>query len=191
MRLLRVGGVGLLLMLCLSASQQARAQAWIRDPGHAYVKLGYRLIRATSIYGPDGNTRPVGDGYRQHALGFYGELGVVERWLSLSLDGDLFRRSVLVNQGATAGLGDLRLGAYTGLLTAPFRLALGVQLGLPTGDPSPSAGRVQDEFVARTLPTGDGEWDVAVRLHAGHSFGGGPRMGHPVTSGRAAPMFWL
>ncbi|MCA9575903.1 MAG: hypothetical protein KC668_10735 [Myxococcales bacterium] len=170
--------LAVLITALLAASPSARAQAWIREPGHAYAKLGYRLIRASSLYGPDGQRRPVGDGYRQHALGFYTEVGVVPRWLALSLDGDLFRRSVLVQQGATAGLGDLRIGAYTGLLTAPFRLALGVQVGLPTGDPSPSAGAgasVEDQFVARALPTGDGELDVALRVYAGHSFHGGRR----------------
>ena len=165
----------LLAMFAALAPETASAQ-WIRDPGHAYVKLGYRVIRADSIYAPDGSTQRVGDGYRQHALGVYGEVGIIRHRLALSLDGDLFRRSVLVNQGQTSGLGDLRLGALIGLLRAPFHLGLALHLGIPTGDAQPQAGpgaSSSDQLVARSLPTGDGEWDVALRVNAGHGFSGG------------------
>ena len=153
------------------------AQAWTRDQGSVYVQLSHRYIRADSFYAPDGNTRPLTDGdYVQHVLGIYGEVGVVDRWLTLSLEGELLRSNALKTQGRVLGLGDIRVGAWTGLLTSPFRLAFGVLAGLPTGDDNPSAGAGADptsQAVARSLPTGDGEYDVHFRLAIGHSFGGG------------------
>lgn len=154
----------------LSDAGDAKAQAWIRDPGSAFVQLNYRLIRSERIYGPNGSindTRP----YRQHAVGLYAETGVVNRWLMLTVDGELFRRNVLPEQGAVSGLGDLGIGAWTGILEAPFRLSFGVHVGIPTGDVDPDAPEGGPQNVADVLPTGDGEVDVALRLAAGHGFG--------------------
>lgn len=163
--------LALALVAFMSApSSTADAQAWIRDPGHSYAQLSYRLIRADKLYGPRGDIVDINP-YRQHAIGFYGEVGVVERWLMINAGGDLLRRSVLVDQGATTGLGDLRIGAWTGLVTRPFRLSFGVEVGLPTGDPAPRASSPETQPVADVLPTGDGEWDVHLRLAAGHGFG--------------------
>lgn len=179
----------------------ADAQAWIRPPGGVYAKLSYRLIVADSFYTPDGSTRGLGAQYRQHAIGLYAEAGVIERWLSLSVDGDIFRRSSLEGLAATQGLGDLRIGAYTGLVEVPFRLALGVHLGIPTGDDRPTTGYViappippdeldqaELEQTVNSLPTGDGEWDVAIRLYLGHAFSGGEH--YPFHHYVAADLGW-
>ena len=173
----RVAGVLALALVggALMSPASADAQAWIRSPGHVYGKLAYRLIRADSIYAPNGNVIGAAP-YRQHAIGFYAEAGIIARWLMISLDGDLYRRALIEDLGGTQGLGDMRLGLYTGLLEVPFRLAFGVQFGLPTGDPSPSSGiDAISDGNARTLPTGDGEFDVALRLYAGHGFSGSER----------------
>lgn len=159
-----------LALASLSAPTTTHAQAWIRDPGHTYAQLSYRVIRADRLYAPSGDVIDIRP-YRQHALGFYGELGVVDRWLMVNASGDLWRRQVLVDQGATSGLGDLRVGLWSGLVEAPFRLALGLEVGLPTGDPAPRVGDSDDvgaQAIADVLPTGDGEVDVHVRLAAGH-----------------------
>ena len=159
-----------LIALSFASPTATHAQAWIRDPGHTYAQLSYRLIRADRLYSPSGDAIDIRP-YRQHALGFYGEVGVVDRWLMVNASGDLWRRQVLVEQGATSGLGDLRVGLWSGLLEAPFRLALGLEVGLPTGDPAPRVGDSNDpgaQAIADVLPTGDGEVDVHVRLAAGH-----------------------
>ena len=156
-------------ILVSGVSVEASAQAWIRDPGSVYAKLGYRVIRAERLYGVDGETVPI-ERYRQHTVEFHGEAGVVDRWLMLTAGGELLRRNVLVDQGAVTGLGDLRVGAWTGLVEAPFRLALGVRVGLPTGDPDPDASDGAD-VIADALPTGDGEVDVGLHLAVGHGFG--------------------
>ncbi|HJL18825.1 MAG TPA: hypothetical protein RMH99_24395 [Sandaracinaceae bacterium LLY-WYZ-13_1] len=158
-------------VLCLPAST-GEAQAWTRDAGDGYVNLSYRYLGADSFYGNDG-ARVGSTPFRQHAIGLYGEVGVVDRWLMLTLGGDPMRRNELVDLGATTGLSDLSVGAWTGLLVEPFRLAFGVTVGLPTGDPSPDAGPGADtvaQLTARTLPTGDGETDVTLQVAAGHGF---------------------
>jgi len=162
----------LVAALVFFAASEASAQ-WIRDPGSVFVQTSYRLIRAENLYAPDGSVTEIRP-YRQHTLAFYAEAGVVDRWLMLTADGELFRRSVLVDQGAVSGLGDLRIGAWTGLVEKPFRLAFGVHVGLPTGDPDPDAGSSADpasQVIADVLPTGDGEVDLTLRLAAGHGFG--------------------
>jgi hypothetical protein len=164
--------LALAALALVSTSNRAHAQAWIRDPGHTYAQLSYRVIRADRLYSPSGDVIDIRP-YRQHAIGFYGEVGVLDRWLMVNASGDLLRRQVLVDQGATTGLGDLRLGLWSGLLEAPFRLALGVEVGLPTGDPAPrvDSDDAATQAIADVLPTGDGEVDVHVRLAAGHGFG--------------------
>lgn len=77
--------------------------------------------------------------------------------------------------GATQGVGDLRLGLWSGLVTAPFRLTAGLLVGVPLGDSMPSAGAGADpdaELIANSQPTGDGEVDFEPTLVLGHSFGG-------------------
>lgn len=160
-------------MLVLAPSA-ADAQAWTRQQGAGFAALSYRRIASDSLYTPDGEKRPLASTYTQHNVGLYGEVGLVDRWLTASVDSELFRYSALEGQGATYGLGDLRLSAFSGVLVAPFRLAVGLQLGVPTGDPTPDApgGDPDSQAVARLLPTGDGEWDVSAKVVFGHSFGG-------------------
>lgn len=156
----------------LSPAGHAEAQPWIRPAGDAYVNVNYRYLTANQFFTSDGDRVPSAD-FRQHALGLYGELGVVDRWLMLTVDGDLFRRNVLPGQGAITGLGDIRLGAWTGILELPVRLSAGVLVGLPTGDSAPSAGPNADpiaQITARSLPTGDGETDVTLATAIGHGF---------------------
>src|SRR4030095_7419877 len=95
-----------ILGLIFATPSLAIAQAWIRNPGHAYANLYYRFIAADQFYGPDGKRTGIAD-YRQHSLGFYTELGVIEQRLMLTLDGELFRKNVLVDQGTTYGVGDI------------------------------------------------------------------------------------
>jgi len=110
-------------------------------------------------------------------VNFYGEFGVIKRWLTLTLDAQLARINQLENQGRTQGLGDWNFGVWTGLIVKPVRLAFAATLGIPLGDSVPSAGPGADDFaraIARSLPTGDGEWDVDLRLSLGYSFGSKP-----------------
>jgi hypothetical protein len=165
----------LILLLCLVPTL-ARAQAWTRDAGAGYVNVTVSGLSGTRLYNPDFTTSELATRYSQLTVGLYGEVGIIDRWLTLTLSSELLRRNALSEQGATFGLGDAKLGLYSGLVTGPFRLTVGVDVGLPLGDNSPSAGPNADpeaEQIARSLPTGDGELDFEPRVLFGHGFGGG------------------
>jgi hypothetical protein len=150
----------------------ARAGAWTRDEGRFLVATSYQQLATTSYYGPDFNVIPIRP-YTQHVVGLYGELGLVSRWLTAAVEGTLYRRNDLIDQGYTEGVGDFRVGLWTGIVTSPIHLSLGLTLGIPAGDRSPRVpgGDAEAQVIARSLPTGDGEWDVEARLAAGHTFG--------------------
>ena len=157
-----------------SGPVSASAGAWTREPGGFFASVAYQRISAESFYGPDFSKIPIRP-YTQQSVSAYAELGVVQRWLTLMFDGQLYRRNSLDGQGFTDGLSDTRLGAWTGLVVTPVRLSFGLLLGLPTGDSAPKAGPGADrdaQHIAATLPTGDGEVDVELRLSLGHAFGG-------------------
>lgn len=162
---LRQGVAGIAFALCAAASP-VLAQSQVRDPGSGYFNLGLQFQSSNRFFSSEGEVRE-GRTLEQLILSAYAEVGVIERWLMLSLSADLLRRNVLTDQGATTGLGDLRLGAWSEILESRWlRVLGGVQVGLPTGDEDPSAGIVDEtnQLVARTLPTGDGEFDVEPTL---------------------------
>jgi hypothetical protein len=164
----------LVLIAVAAAPALARAHAWTRDQGHFYLGTSWSRLATTEYYTADFTIHPI-QPYEQNLVGIYGEVGILTRWLTATIEGSLYRRAEIKGQGYTEGLGDFRLGAWTGLLTKPVHLAFGVLLGLPTGDAMPSAGPNASgdaQLVARSLPTGDGEWDLEPRLSLGHSFGG-------------------
>lgn len=169
-RCIHLLGVGLWLLL---AARPAQAGPWTRDRGSAFFSLAYSRIAADRLFGADFRIQPLGASYEQHALQAYAELGLVERYLTMSFESQLFRYNTLVNQGATYGLGDMRLGFWSGLVTKPLRLSAAFLIGVPSGDPAPLAsGDDEAQLIARSLPTGDGEVDFEPRLSLGYSFGG-------------------
>jgi hypothetical protein len=148
------------------------AQAWTRDQGHGYVEVKLTRIAAKKMFTRDFETVPMTP-YTQLTFGLYGEVGLIDRWLTATLSAELYRRNELENLGRTTGFGDTRVGVWSGLIVAPFRLSAGIVFGLPTGDPEPEAESEEMRAIARSLPTGDGDFDVSPMLAAGHSFGGG------------------
>ena len=170
-------GPGLLLTLLLFPAVAA-AGPWTRDQGHFFVGLTYTPITAGGWYQPDFRKLdfPTPDGaplrYSQHSLGFYGELGLVDRWLTVTLEGQPYRRTAFDGKSLSEGSGDWRVGFWSGLVTRPFRLTAALIAGVPIGDaaPQPKAGTAAIKE-APTLPLGDGENDLEFRLSAGHSFG--------------------
>lgn len=174
-----LASVATLALVVVQPSQHAHAQAWTRPQGEVFVSASYRYVAGDTFYAPDGSSVELGDTYRQHTGNIYAAGGVIDRWLTLEYNGELIRRNSLDDQGATLGIGDMQVGAWTGLITKPFRLSAGVRLGLPTGDPTPDAGSNADtdsRLTARTLPTGDGEFDLQYLISAGKglNFAGWP-----------------
>ena len=92
----------LAVLLILSIPSVAWAQAWIPAPGDGYAELAYRQISGSSFYDDDGEVRELASTYTQQALGLYAEVGVVERWLQLTAQGELYRRNELENQGGSS-----------------------------------------------------------------------------------------
>lgn len=157
--------------LC-GAPRLCSAGPWTRDRGNTFISLSYSRIAATRLFGPDFSIQPLGARYEQHAMQLYGEVGLIDRWLTASLEGQLLRYNLLVDQGATYGLGDMRFGFWSGIVTQPLRLTAAFLAGLPSGDPAPIGGSDPEaRLIARSLPTGDGEADFELRLSLGYSFG--------------------
>lgn len=172
----RVWILVLAVLAALLRSTPAHAQAWTRDQGHGYVNLSLNHIAGTRFFGPDFKTIPIADTYRQLTLGLYGELGIVDRWLMATISSEVYRRNQLDNQGRTDGIGDARLGLWSGVLVEPFRLSVGLVVDLPTGDSAPAPGPGSPAAavsIAKSLPTGNGRFDVEPSLAVGTSFGAG------------------
>lgn len=164
----------LAVVLCVGV-RPASAGPWTRDDGHFYLNLSYSRISANGFYAADFERAPLRTGYVQHGLTFYGEVGIIGRWLTASLESQLFRYSALPELAHTQGVGDLRLGVWTGLFTSPLRVTLGFLMGLPVGDPKPQPGVGADhdaKLLAAFLPTGNGDFNFEPRLSLGYSFGG-------------------
>lgn len=150
----------------LSSTPSVYAQSQVRDPGAGYFNLGLQFQSSNRFFSGEGEVRE-GRTLEQTILSAYAEVGVIERWLMVSLSADLLRRNVLPEQGATTGFGDLRVGVWSEVIQTPaLRVLGGVQVGLPTGDADPSSGEGNgvNDLVARTLPTGDGEFDLEPTL---------------------------
>lgn len=165
-RLSRALAVAFGFVAFIGTAGTAQAQSEVRGQGAVYLNLSVQYQTGDRFFSAEGASRE-GRTLQQTILSAYGEVGVLDRWLMLTLSADLLRRNVLTEQGATTGLGDLRLGAFSELLHfGPGKLLAGLQVGLPTGDSAPSSGdgNSVNELVARTLPTGDGEVDIEPSL---------------------------
>lgn len=178
----------------LLAPAAAQANPWTRQAGKGYVNLSYQRISAGSFYGPSGDSIAFnGTKFTQQTVNLFAELGVIDRYLTFVFDATLFRRGELSNQGATQGLGDLRFGLWSGIwVHGNMRLAVGMLFGVPSGDAEPAVGGDgQRQGIARSLPTGDGEFDVEARLAFGTSFGGPGTFWPLVHYVRAEAGYWL
>ena len=154
-------------LVLLVAAATARAGAWTREAGHGYVGSGWSRIAASNVFGPDGATQPIAR-YEQNAWNLYGELGLVSRWLTATVESTLVRDNAQAGSH-TAGMGDWRFGAWSGIVTRPVRLALGATLTVPLGSPTPR------DVQAGRLPLGSGELALDVRAAFGWSWPGGQR----------------
>ncbi|MBK8010218.1 MAG: hypothetical protein IPK13_02660 [Deltaproteobacteria bacterium] len=189
--------------LGLGSASVAKAQAWPRDQGHGYLQLSLTHLAGDRLYGSDFAVLPIASTYAQTLLSFYGEIGLIDRWLTAVVDAELFRRNVLEGQGSTQGLGDLKVGLFSGIVQeGAFRLSVGAVLGVPTGDDAPTPGESSStgtngngngngngdiegpsvdadaRLIARSLPTGDGEFDLRFVVATGYALA--PREGWPV-----------
>ena len=159
-----------LLVFLLVWPATAFGQAWTRNAGQTYVDFGATLTRGNNLFRPDFSVTPLGTTYTQLSINAYAEAGLIDRWLTASFSGELFRLNELDDLGRTYGVGDLRVGLWSGLVTAPLRITFGVWVGVPTGDATPEGNDPTTNLIAQTLPTGDGEWDFEPQIVIGKSF---------------------
>jgi hypothetical protein len=145
----------------------AHAGPWTRDAGTGYVATGWSRIAATGVFTGDGSVAPIAR-YEQNAWNLYGEVGLISRWLTATIESTLVRDNVQ-SDAHTTGIGDWRLGAWSGLVTRPVRLAVGATVTVPLADPTP-----RDVQPGRT-PLGSGELALDLRASFGWSWPGGPR----------------
>src|SRR4051812_26282799 len=131
------------LALLLLAPSLAAANPWTRDQGHFFLAANYSRIATSSYFAPDFKTIPIVP-YEQHVVSLYGEVGLYSRWLTATVEGTLYRRSRIVGEGYTEGVGDWRVGLWSGVVDKPVRFTVGMIVGIPTGDATPSAGAKAD-----------------------------------------------
>jgi hypothetical protein len=158
-------------MIILVAAANAYAGGWTQKKGEGFYKLGFQVIRATHFYEPSGNRvriTPLGD----YTTSLYGEYGI-EDWLTLvgyipfyhyvTLDKVVGRPSgtVYFEGDRASGFADPDVGVRFALIRkSPTVLAASLRLGLPIGNSRQPNG----------LLSGDGEFNQAFSLEAGHSF---------------------
>jgi len=153
---------------------RASAGAWTPDAGHGYVATGWSRIAATSVFAGDGTTLPI-PRYEQNAWTAYGEVGLISRWLTATVEATLVRDNAQAGDHTT-GIGDWRFGAWSGVVVRPVRLSFGATVTVPLGSPTPRdlAGAGADVQPGR-LPLGSGEFSLDARAAFGWSWPGGRR----------------
>ena len=124
--------MALFIVAALAPSVALAANPWTRDAGEFYLNANVSTIRASSFYSPEGDINDLGNRYSQVLLGVYGELGIIDRWLTATADGVLLRSSSIADQGSVTGFGDIRLGVASGLIVLPVRLTATLTVGIPT-----------------------------------------------------------
>ena len=167
-RTLYTSGLALLMLLL---ARPAFADGWPQRRGHGYYKIGFRMVRATHYYEPNGNRIGIptlGD----YTVSFYGEYGITDRITAIAyvpfferitLNEQVGRNSGFVfSEGdAVNGIADPIIGARIGLAKVGATVvSASLRLGLPLGNDDQPNG----------LLTGDGELNQLVSLEAGHSF---------------------
>jgi len=149
------------------AGARAHGGAWTRDAGHGYVGTGWARIAATKVFGRDYQTTPIA-AYEQNAWNLYGELGLVSRWLTATVESTLVRDNAQAGEHTT-GMGDWRFGAWSGVVVAPVRLSVGATVTVPLGSPTPR------DVAPGKLPLGSGEFAIDLRAAFGWSWNGARR----------------
>jgi hypothetical protein len=155
----------LFLIFALSASE-VLGGAWPQKKGSGYYKMSFRYLSGDNIYNSDGVKIPIAK-FNDFTIGAFGAFGITEK-LTGFLNVTLFKSTTLDSASQDAGFdtdvsgfGDIDIGVKYGLLKFDKTVISGKLLfGIPTGKGTPDGG----------LLTGDGEFNQAIGIEAGHSF---------------------
>ena len=164
--------VTLLLLACALLPESARAGAWLRPVGGAYVETSWLYLDTDRRHDCRGDEQPADsfDGsFREHQAFVYGEFGLHRRvtaLVSMAVKDARITDAVVPEYG-TRSTGDLRLGARWGLATGAIPVSLETLVSVPTYPESDPRARVGER--AQFLPAGTGRIGLETRLQAGAS----------------------
>lgn len=151
-----------------AAADEARAQAWVKPPGDAYVKVTAGTFQSTGNYDVDGDFEEPPFEYENSSVGIYAEVGVAPR-LALSINTSFYRAVNTVEERTryiNTGPGDFGLGLHTPLWRGALCTSSGSLKGnfpLYSGVIAPGAevGGIGVSGAERFTPAlGDGSIDI-------------------------------
>jgi len=156
----------LLFLLFVLPAEQVFGGAWPQKKGSGYYKLSFRYLNGDNIYNSDGVKIPIAK-FKDFTIGAFGSFGITEK-LTGFLNVTLFKSTTLDSASQDAGFdtdvsgfGDIDIGVKYGLFKFDKTVISGkLVFGIPTGKGTPDGG----------LLTGDGEFNQAIGIEAGHSF---------------------
>ena len=156
----------LLFLIFTLATEQVFGGAWPQKKGSGYYKISFLYLSGDNIYNSDGVKIPIVK-FNDFTIGAFGSFGITEN-LTGFLNVTLFKSTNLDSTRQDAGFdteisgfGDIDIGVKYGLLKFDKTVISGKLLfGIPTGKGTPDSG----------LLTGDGEFNQAIGIEAGHSF---------------------
>jgi hypothetical protein len=154
-------------LLCfLVLNQNLFAGAWTQKKGGGYYKLDFRFLSAKKFYDGEGVKIPLNGTFKDYTIDFYGEYGLSN---NITISSSFLGFKMLDYQSNTGiaqiddfetGIGDASLGLKVLLKKIGQTVLSGsITLGLPTGEGTPDGD----------LLTGDGEFNQAITIQAGHS----------------------
>jgi len=153
-------------LLFVLPTEQVFGGAWPQKKGSGYYKISFLYLSGDNIYNSDGVKIPIAQ-FNDFTIGAFGSFGITEN-LTGFLNVTLFKSTTLDSASQDAGFdtevsgfGDIDIGVKYGLLKFDKTVISGKLLfGIPTGKGTPDGG----------LLTGDGEFNQAIGIEAGHSF---------------------
>lgn len=156
----------LLFLLFVLPTEKVFGGAWPQKKGSGYYKISFLYLSGDNIYNSDGVKIPIAQ-FNDFTVGAFGSFGITEN-LTGFLNVTLFKSTTLDSASQDAGFdtevsgfGDIDIGVKYGLLKFDKTVISGKLLfGIPTGKGTPDGG----------LLTGDGEFNQAIGIEAGHSF---------------------
>ena len=158
-------------MIALWIAGAAHAGAWTRDAGSVYAKASVELYGSNEYVDPRGIA--VDASFHGEQIATYVEVGVVDdlqvtAQVPLASGTSTFPVGNEEGHATSVRLGDLWIGLQTGVLEAPFRLAVAVDGKLPlySNDSIGAGGGVYRAYFP--LP-GDGQIDLGAWLWGGGS----------------------
>lgn len=157
----------LLFTLTTTLPRAALAWGWSQPRGGHYLKVWNRSLLGSRAYFADGVIRPLPTGFGDHALNYYVEYGVTDRWTLVS-NGSPFGYSVF-NGDSAVYMGSLSVGARRGLVQGTWNLAVEAHYGYapPVGERALGVGGVEGNLYTYLPAVETHHLDAEVQLGRG------------------------